>query len=157
MTNRQKVHALAKALDATIEVFEGDAICVSSPKGKIWGSGSVHELVAPIVEPWTRKPCKAGAWADLLERMECGLEPCPITECECCYPDHDFPICTLEVETEADWDGMRFRAYLVRSHMIKGVTDVTGEGGEIKVVGTEKAIRRIKAEVGGKFSRTVGR
>lgn len=73
MTTRQKVVALAKEIGATItEDNDGfsKSVCVESPNGHHWNDCEVHELVGQY---YTHK---SEVWADLLSRMETGVERC---------------------------------------------------------------------------------
>jgi hypothetical protein len=80
MRNLREVRTVASFLGATVE----DDVCgnthecrVEAPHRKRWVDGGVHEMIANTYRPW--KP----DYADLLARMECGLEDCE-GPCEWC-------------------------------------------------------------------------
>lgn len=86
-TYRQRVHALATEIGATVHVddnrllghFEVD---VEAPAGQVWScTGDIHALVASDQRgPWSKVPL----WKDLHERMEHGLQPCEVVDCDWC-------------------------------------------------------------------------
>lgn len=80
----QKVKQLAHKLGATVE----DDKCghthecrVEAPKGKIWSSDFIHELIDSTNRPWRPD------YNSLLSRMNYGVENCPDLECEWCNPE----------------------------------------------------------------------
>lgn len=55
-----------------------------APHGFVWKCDTIHELVDSTNRPW--KP----DYADLVSRMEYGVEPCPEGDnCEWCHPDSE--------------------------------------------------------------------
>lgn len=80
MATLRQVKALAKKLGAKVEDDKhGDSheCRVEAPHRKRWKCDDIHELVDSCWQPW--KP----NYADLLDRMNYGLEDC-IGECEWC-------------------------------------------------------------------------
>lgn len=84
MVTLRDVKAAAKAIGATVE----DGKCgnthecrVEAPKGHRWMADGLHEFVDAANIPW--KP----DYADLLDRMEYGVEDCPDADCEWCHPE----------------------------------------------------------------------
>jgi|GEM_PF-2925938 len=87
-TARSKVMALAKGLGATVRVAHDpwdrrrlEEVTAEAPAGMVWSeTGDVHELVccAGYEEP------ASSVWADLLQRMKHGLEPCQLEDCDWC-------------------------------------------------------------------------
>jgi hypothetical protein len=83
MATLRQVKALAKRLGAKVEdgkIGNAHECRVESPHRKRWTDGGVHELVDSTHALW--KP----NYADLLSRMDCGLEDC-IGHCEWCDGD----------------------------------------------------------------------
>lgn len=77
---KQKVVALACKLGATLD-YAGGEINVEAPPYHTWKENpGVHELVN---SPWDDET-QDDLWARALERMEFGVEPCTIQECEWC-------------------------------------------------------------------------
>lgn len=78
---------LKKAADKIGATVEDQRIGMShmcevfSPKGKRFFCDSIHILVDDAYIPW--KP----DYAELLRRMEMGLEDCDDMECEWCHPE----------------------------------------------------------------------
>ena len=77
-SNEEKnVRALAKIIGATVNVQEGEEVCVEAPEGYHWSCDDVHELVASIWDDETMRD----QWVDLWMRMVHGCEKCNET-CE---------------------------------------------------------------------------
>lgn len=81
MTTLKQVKALAATLGASVE----DERCgnfhecrVEAPHRKRWKCDGIHELVDSTNRPW--KP----DYADMLDRMNFGVEDCTDPECEWC-------------------------------------------------------------------------
>ena len=74
-TIKQKVIKLAEELGATVEAASDETrfiIEVEAPPGHHWTDAQLHEMVSTQFKGFDTKEC----WADILERMKCGTEPC---------------------------------------------------------------------------------
>lgn len=74
MTKKQDVFALAEKIGATIEIETTEMsfiVRVEAPEGRHWDS-EIHE----IVECQNRGFSTNYTWKCVLDRMECGTEPC---------------------------------------------------------------------------------
>lgn len=84
MSTLAKVKALAAALGATVEddkIGNTHECRVEAPRGKRWKCSEIHELIDSSYRPW--KP----DYADVLDRMNYGIEDCPDADCEWCSPE----------------------------------------------------------------------
>lgn len=84
MTDLKTIKRLAAAIGATVEDEKSGHTheCrVEAPKGMFWKEGDVHELVDAAYKPW--KP----DYADLLSRMNYGLETCTDPNCDWCHTE----------------------------------------------------------------------
>jgi hypothetical protein len=83
MTTLSKLKKEAAKIGATVEQDRiGDTLNteVFSPSGFRFASDSTHIFVDCVYVPW--KP----DYADLLNRISYGLEPCEDAQCEWCHP-----------------------------------------------------------------------
>jgi hypothetical protein len=81
MTTLKQVKVLAKKLGAKVEDDKYGLIheCrVEAPHRKLWKCCCIHELIDNTNQPW--KP----DYADVIARMEYGLEDCIDINCEWC-------------------------------------------------------------------------
>jgi hypothetical protein len=78
--NFAKVVHMASALGASVE-RQYSHIVIEAPHDFVWCCDiSIHELVADV---WDNSDITE-VYKDLCERMELGIEPCPIEYCEWC-------------------------------------------------------------------------
>ena len=78
------VRKRAKALGAIVvddKIGETHECTVEAPPGYRWATDELHQFVNCSYRPW--KP----DYADLLDRMAQGIEPCPDPDCEWCHPE----------------------------------------------------------------------
>jgi hypothetical protein len=92
---------LIRQYDAILTADDPDEIRVEAPAGCVWIDGSVHEMVATMLseDGWRhcrevlcvefQRETKADLWADVADRMACGVRPCRDPECEWCHPSED--------------------------------------------------------------------
>lgn len=79
MTTRKQVLALAERLGVEIEERGGECaeILATAPTGHHFACDDIHELVTPYgPDSWDPDSTKADAWADLMDRLDAGVEPC---------------------------------------------------------------------------------
>ena len=80
----RQVKAAARKIGAVVTddiIGETHECTVEAPAGYRWLAADIHMFVDSAYVPW--KP----DYADLLERMAYGIEPCPDPECEWCHPE----------------------------------------------------------------------
>jgi hypothetical protein len=80
----REVKKVASKFQATVvddKSFNVHRCAIEAPKGFIWSEGDIHELVDETNQPW--KP----DYADLVTRMNYGIEKCPHDDCEWCNHD----------------------------------------------------------------------
>lgn len=81
MASLKDVKALAKSLGAKVEDDKSGHTheCrVEAPHRKRWAGEGIHELIDCTNRPWEPD------YADLLDRMNYGLEDCADPECDWC-------------------------------------------------------------------------
>jgi hypothetical protein len=86
MSTLRQVKAAAAKIGAIVEddkVGHTHECTVEAPPGYRWRADELHQFVNASYIPW--KP----DYADLLDRMADGIEPCPDPDCDWCHPEED--------------------------------------------------------------------
>lgn len=82
--SKQKAYELAEKLGVTIEIDYGSCITIESPDFHQLSGSDGHTRVYDIADGVVNFFTKKSAWAEVVNDLRYGVEPCKVKDCDYC-------------------------------------------------------------------------